>query len=83
MADRLREIYAQELEGLAAQVRAAEIVVCSLPDAMLRRVLSDTLGKTGYAFLASRISQEPNFGAVMLDAMRQAYGLGANSTIKI
>lgn len=48
-------------------------------DEKLRAILADTLGKTGYTFLASRISDEPNFGSVMMDAMRQAFFLGGKS----
>jgi hypothetical protein len=38
-------------------------------------ILADTLGKTGYAFLASSISHQPKFGGVMLEAMKLAYQL--------
>jgi hypothetical protein len=44
-------------------------------DEKLREILADTLGKTGYVFLASRVASEPNFGAVMMEAMRRAYTL--------
>lgn len=44
-------------------------------DEKLREILADTLGKTGYTFLASRVTHEPNFGAVMMEAMRRAYAL--------
>ena len=47
-----------------------------MPEEKLRAILADTLGKTGYTFLASRISQEPQFGEVMLEAMRQAFDAG-------
>jgi hypothetical protein len=44
-----------------------------MPEEKLRAILADTLGKT---VLASRISQEPQFGEVMLEAMRQAFDAG-------
>ena len=46
-----------------------------MPEEKLRAILADTLGKTGYT-LASRISQEPQFGEVMLEAMRAAFDAG-------
>ena len=39
-------------------------------------ILADTLGKTGYTFLASSISHQPKFGGVMLEAVQRAYDLG-------
>lgn len=42
----------------------------------LRMILAGTLGTTGYCFLAARVTNEPNFGAVMMDAIRLAYDLG-------
>lgn len=45
-------------------------------DDKLRMILAGTLGTTGYCFLASRIAIQPNFGKVMMDAVRLAYELG-------
>lgn len=42
----------------------------------LRMILAGTLGTTGYCFLASRVTNEPNFGAVMMEAVFLAYELG-------
>lgn len=39
-------------------------------------ILADTLGKTGYTFLASSISHQPRFGGVMLEAMERAFEAG-------
>lgn len=41
----------------------------------LRKILADTLGKTGWSFLAKRVTDDPSFGAAMMEAMTAAYSL--------